>query len=678
VGRAVEFLAGNACDDRVAGERRPGRREPDHRRGLTIGPFTGALVLALAAILPGWAALAFLAPKIDRAGRAGTALALSPILGGALVALFLRAGLSWGSALLSILALSLAVVALRRVLPRTAGPDLRGNGPDAAWNAALVCTLAIGAMFLTSEWWRVDSDAWTHAPIVRALRDHGLPPQDPWYAGFPLQYGWLYHAWVAALAEVTRASEFTIMAFLAVVSLTSFALLAGHFIGRFHGRNAGWATAFVLLGLNGAFLFTLPVVVLQSLVGQHAGLDVLHAAFTGIASDAGRAEDLLRWFGAQTWFGNKFANSTPLSLGLAAYAAWLASLWRALERGARDRRELLLFTLLTAATGALHPVLLLCAASTIALWFVLVALLARDQVAAAFRLAVLAAVGAAAPGSTSPGSSGTVRATSRRPSTSRCRNWSGSCSRSRRRWSSPASPRPRSRARGARRACPVGLCGAGVHDRPAAAGGVAVLHRRQELVPGVDPARVDRGRGVRRVDHARRLAVRRRTAGARARDGARAGISLCGPARGLAPAVAGTGDGRTAPGAAEERAPRGPAGGPRHARLPRARRVRHGQVRRARARLRPDRNGAPARAGRHALPRRQARARAFGGARGDGAAGVRGVARPGAAVAGAHAGPLAAEVLLGRTAPTWSLALPVKVYGTSTHGHATDARARLP
>jgi hypothetical protein len=146
VARAAQCLVGHARDDRVARQRRAG-----HREGLTIGPVPGALVLALAAILPGWAVLAFLSPRIDRAGRAGTALALSPILGGALVALFVKAGLSWGSALVSILALSLAVVALRRVLPRAPGPDMRGNGPDAAWYAALACTLALGAMFLTSS-----------------------------------------------------------------------------------------------------------------------------------------------------------------------------------------------------------------------------------------------------------------------------------------------------------------------------------------------------------------------------------------------------------------------------------------------------------------------------------------------------------------------------------------------
>jgi hypothetical protein len=355
-----------------------------------------ALLLGLAAFLPGWAAMTFLALRIDRAGRVGTALALSPILGGAVVASFVRLGMGWDSATVSLLVLSAAVVALRRVMPRGTGPDLRGNGPEAAWLAALIAALVVSCTFV-SEWWRIASDAWTHAPIVQSLRVHGLPPLDPWYAGNPLQYSWLYHAWVTGLSEITRVNPFTIMALLAIASLAAFALLAGHFAGRFHGRNAGGATTFVLLAMNGAFAFTLPLVVLQALVGQDAGPHVLARAFGGIATDAGRAEDLLRWFGAQTWFGNKFTNSTPLSLGLAAYAAWLGSFWRVLDRAARERRELLLFALLTAATGALHPVLFLSTCASVALWFGLVVLFARSQAIVALRLALAAAVGAAAP-----------------------------------------------------------------------------------------------------------------------------------------------------------------------------------------------------------------------------------------------------------------------------------------
>jgi hypothetical protein len=386
---------GHARDDRVARERRG-------RRGggagvLTIGPVPGFVVLALAALLPGWAALAFLAPRVDRAGRLGTALALSPILGGALCALLVGAGLTWASALLTVLATSAAVILLRRVLPRGRGPDLRGEGPRAAWIASGVATLALGAMYAGSEWWRLDSDAWTHAPIVRALLDHGLPALDPWYAGFPLQYAWLYHAWIASLEAATGIDAFTLLSVLAVVSLAAFALVAGHLVARLHGPLAGWETAFVLLGMNGAFVLTLPILLAKGLLGSDAGPQVLARIFGGAFTNSDRAEDLLRWFGTQTWFGNKFAGATPLSLGIAALGAWLASLWRALESGADDRRELLLFALLTAATGALHPVLLLFTTTTLVLWCAFVLLAQRAALGEAVTIALAGAIGAVLP-----------------------------------------------------------------------------------------------------------------------------------------------------------------------------------------------------------------------------------------------------------------------------------------
>ncbi|MEP7028757.1 MAG: hypothetical protein ABI960_09205 [Candidatus Eisenbacteria bacterium] len=392
---------GHAGHDRVARERPAGGR----REGLIIGSAAGALVLVLAALLPGWAAMAFLAPRVDRAGRVGTALALSPIAGGALTALLVATGLSWSSAVLTILATSLAVIALRRVLARAAADalarDTRGNGPRAAWILAGACGLVLGAMYAGSEWWRIYSDAWTHEPIVRALRDHGLPAMDPWYAGFRLQYAWLYHAWVAGLVGATGLSAFTIMSALAVASLAACAMVVGHLAARLGARSAGWATAFVLLAMNGAFVLTLPVLLLQGLLGQDAGPQVLARIFGGVATDADRAQDLLRWFGTQTWFGNKFAGATPFSLGLAAYAAWLASLWRTLEGAARGRRELLLLLVVTAAAGAMHPVLLLFTAGTIALWCGPAVLLADGPRGAALgvvgKVVLATALGAAMP-----------------------------------------------------------------------------------------------------------------------------------------------------------------------------------------------------------------------------------------------------------------------------------------
>jgi len=330
----------------------------------------GALVVLLATALPGAAVIAWTRPGTSRAGALGAALALSPIVGGGLIALGVRAGMPWAGALWALLGVSAAAAALGAVRGALDGWAMSAPGPRPAWIAAALGVLLLGGMFAASEWWQLYGDAWTHEPIVRALLAHGVPPPDPWYAGFTLQYAWLYHAWVAALVAATGLSTFGIMAYLAVVSFAALALIAGDLAGRIHPQAAGWTTALLLLGMNGAFLFTLPVIVGQSLFGASGSPALLAQAFAGVTHNADRAGDLLRWFGAQTWFGNKFAGATPLSLGLAALTAWLAGLWRVLDAPSPRRGELVLLGLCAASAGLMHPVLLLFLGVTTGLWWI--------------------------------------------------------------------------------------------------------------------------------------------------------------------------------------------------------------------------------------------------------------------------------------------------------------------
>jgi hypothetical protein len=366
-------------------------------------PLAWALVL-LAAVAPGIAIVAALRLHLDAAGRLGAALALSPPLGGAIVTLGRAAGPGWRTALLVVLAVSVGFTAgaalWNRRRHRAADIIVQaGPGPRAAWIAAALAAIVFGALFAGSEWARVSSDAWTHEPIVRVLRTSGPPPGDPWFAGFPLQYAWIYHAWVAALAALTGIDSFSLMAFLAVTSLVATALSIGHVAARMHVGAAGWTTAFVLLGLNGAFVLTLPLIVLQASIGDVAGPAELARVFGPVGTNADRTSDLLRWFGGQSWFGNKFAGASPLSLGLAALCAWLASLWRlfAMERPAR--RELALLAATTLAGALLHPVLLVFMVGTIGLFWAAGALgiagNRRSSLALATPLGIAVVVGAA-------------------------------------------------------------------------------------------------------------------------------------------------------------------------------------------------------------------------------------------------------------------------------------------
>ena len=330
----------------------------------------GAFALLAATLLPGLAVVLWTRPDTSRAGALGAALALSPLLGGMLVVLLVAAGASWAAGLWALLGLSAVLAALGARRGGQGGPAVaaRGAGPRAAWILAAVGAVALGGMFAASEWWQLYSDAWTHEPIVRSLLTHGVPPPDPWYAGFQLQYAWLYHAWVAALAAATGYNPFGLMSFLAVVSFASLALVAGDLAHRMHGRAAGWTTALLVLGMNGAFVFTLPGVVGQALYGASGSPAILNQVLHGVTTNSDRASDLLRWFGAQTWFGNKFAGATPFSLGLAALTAWLASMWRVLEAGRPRAGELMLLAICAACAALTHPVLLLFLGVTTALW----------------------------------------------------------------------------------------------------------------------------------------------------------------------------------------------------------------------------------------------------------------------------------------------------------------------
>jgi hypothetical protein len=333
-------------------------------------PFGGAAagaILFAAAVLPGGAVLLLLRPRIDRAGATGAALALSPVLGGVLVVLARLAGAGAGPALFGVVggAARVAALAGSRRHPEASVPA--AGSRRVAWIAAAIATVLVGGILASSEWARVTFDAWTHEPIVRALRTSSLPPGDPWYAGLPLRYAWIYHAWAAALAAATGLDNFTVMAFLATASLAATALSVGHLAALLHGRAAGWATAFVLLGLNGGFLHQLPLIALQVGTGSIGGQAELERVFGGVWTNADRAADLLRWFGGQTWFGNKFLGATPLSLGLAALCAWLAGAGRLLLGAVPDRREAPRLALATFSAALLHPVLLVFLGTTTAL-----------------------------------------------------------------------------------------------------------------------------------------------------------------------------------------------------------------------------------------------------------------------------------------------------------------------
>ena len=56
----------------------------------------------------------------------------------------------------------------------------------AVWWIVGACVAGTALFPSLREWWRIYSDAWTHAGIVREIGVSGVPPMDPGFAGVPL------------------------------------------------------------------------------------------------------------------------------------------------------------------------------------------------------------------------------------------------------------------------------------------------------------------------------------------------------------------------------------------------------------------------------------------------------------------------------------------------------------
>ncbi len=287
---------------------------------------------------------------LERIARTGAILALGVPLGGAVIALLMALGLAPAaatSAWLGLAAIAVAVALLRR--PRVTVPP----EPRTAWWIALAVALATAAFPLASEWWRIHSDNWAHAMIVRATLAR-VPPLDPGFANVPLQYPWIYHAFVAGAVAVTHADVFGAMLLLSTLSLMALVLGAAAALAPARARDAGWTLLLLLLGMNALFPLFAPLLAAKAFVGDVRGTAELARQFDLRPLQWETTGTFLRALSGQAFFLDKFMVVTPFALSLAAFASWLAAFRRWREDGAR--RELALGVLLTLAAGLMHPV----------------------------------------------------------------------------------------------------------------------------------------------------------------------------------------------------------------------------------------------------------------------------------------------------------------------------------
>lgn len=336
----------------------------------------GCCILLLMMILPGGAIAIWTIPRLGVTARLGAALALSPPLAGGAVALLHYRGVDIVPAGIVVLGIAAFMVIAGAVRERRRGRDHPGEGPEkrnAAARmtiiAALLAAVLVGSFSLTGEWWRVFSDAWFHGPIVESIRAGGIPPDDPHFAGFELNYPYIYHEFTAFIATVTDIDPFLVMAWLQIFAIISVVLSLGALAHRMHARRAGWTLAFVLLGLNALFpLFLLAFTTLRAGLGEVRGIEEFGRIFQLIKPGWDGSAAFLRLLGGQGLFLDKFMVTTPLALSLAAVCAWAGAFWRwfggsapahtanTVAERAGARGELLLAGFLTLSAGLLHAV----------------------------------------------------------------------------------------------------------------------------------------------------------------------------------------------------------------------------------------------------------------------------------------------------------------------------------
>jgi len=308
---------------------------------------------AVVMFLPG-AALYLLVERRPTGLEAATAgVVLSPVITcclGVLLALMgspLETATRWTVAMFGAAGL-VALVVMSRRRQRGLGTGLTGEQWGLLGGILLVTILLVAVLPLSSEWWRFRSDAWFHRAVIAQIQHSGLPPEDPYFAGFTLQYMWFYHVLVLGLSRITSLEPFWIMPLVNLQNLggvfMATMLFAGVFVGRF-GRRLGSCLA-VLFGLNGLFWLFLPLKAVRAFVGDVTGAEELARTYSLSPFDMYQVRRFVIIYFNQDFLLDKFMVATAFGLAFAS----LALFWWGTAEYLRSRRP---FPLVAAAVSLL-------------------------------------------------------------------------------------------------------------------------------------------------------------------------------------------------------------------------------------------------------------------------------------------------------------------------------------
>jgi hypothetical protein len=292
-------------------------------------------------LLPG-AALYWLTGRRTSALESLTgAFVLSPVITCVLCVLFMWAGISVETGVRGIITLAgiagIAGIVVADRGRREPGTDQLSRRQWVAAGALILATLVlVGYLPQTSEWWRFRSDAWFHGAVVEQIAGFGLPPTDPFFAGYELQYMWFYHVTVLALSRAASLDPFRVMSFINLQCLAGMflatLLFAGIFVRSF-GRRIG-SCILVAFGMNGLVWLFLPLKAIRALTGEVTGAEELGRTFSLSPFDLYTAKTFLTVYYNQEFFLDKFVVMTALGLAFSC----MAMFWWACAEYLKSRR----------------------------------------------------------------------------------------------------------------------------------------------------------------------------------------------------------------------------------------------------------------------------------------------------------------------------------------------------
>lgn len=327
--------------------------------GASTFPF-GIFAYLILTLVPGAAALRLATREPGRIEMALAALALSPVLVTALGTVALIAGASVTATATGLVVFSSVLGAVAFSIGKTQfrlRPSLGRRETLALLAVTVVVCAAISYLPFAREWWRLRSDAWFHGAVVAQIRDFGIPPEDPFNIGLPLQYMWFYHVFIVLVSQTSGIGPFFMMAILnvhALIGLMLSAFLLSTIFRKTFACNYA-AVLTVIFGMNAAFWVFLPIKTLRALFGEIRGAEDVSRLLSLHPFEATTARRFVQVGFNQEFMLDKFMVATAFSIGLCLMATlW----WAAAEYVAHRRREHLVATFV-AATGvvAFHAVL---------------------------------------------------------------------------------------------------------------------------------------------------------------------------------------------------------------------------------------------------------------------------------------------------------------------------------